>query len=84
MTSADAPQPLSWHLGVAVEAMSFFSLQGRDQALKVLGRTDPGGIFVPFEGSDFLQYLGRRGYPTSGRRSGTSLPFLTPSCERGI
>lgn len=60
--SPRAPQPLNWHIGVAFEAMYFFSLEGHAQGLEVLNRTDPPNTFVPFEGSHFLQYLDHRGY----------------------
>lgn len=62
-TSPRAPQPLSWHISVAVEAMYFFSTEGHARGLEVLNRTDPPNTFVPFEGSHFLQYLGHCGYP---------------------
>jgi V8-like Glu-specific endopeptidase len=62
-TSPRTPQPLNWHIGIAVEAMYFFSMEGHTQGLEMLNRTDPPNTFVPFEGSHFLQYLDNRGYP---------------------
>jgi hypothetical protein len=62
-TSLRAPQPLSWHIGVAIHAMYFFSVEGHAKGLEVLNRVDPPNTFVPFEGSQFLQYLDHQGYP---------------------